>query len=207
MTPPDAAVAAPKKLMTVDEYWDWCQLPDSAERRTELIRGEVVEVPFHTRREGVVITNVVMALGRYAEARGGYATMGSGVTLADRPGTVIGPDVAYFAGEITFDDAHAKWGREAPLLAVEVRSSDGHGRPFADRIAAYREGDVPTVWLVDCGKRSVSVWRLDERLPRIADESVVLTVPEMPEFSCHVNDLFRLPAERRRQTPADLPSA
>ena len=45
MTPPQPAVAAPKKLMTVDEYWEFVNRPENDNKFLELRRGEVIELP------------------------------------------------------------------------------------------------------------------------------------------------------------------
>ncbi|MGL6094667.1 MAG: Uma2 family endonuclease, partial [Fimbriiglobus sp.] len=127
MTPPNAAAAsaAPPTRLTVDEYWDFCQRPENADRRTELIRGEVFEMPRPTKPHGVVATNVAFALKLYVRQgrqRGYVAANDSGVILEEKPGTVVGPDVAYYTDAHRFDDLHPKWGDVPPVLAVEILS-------------------------------------------------------------------------------------
>ena len=31
-------------LMTADEYWEWGQRPENSRKRTELVRGEIIEM-------------------------------------------------------------------------------------------------------------------------------------------------------------------
>ena len=66
MTPTDPAVAAAKKLMTVDEYWDFVNRPENAERFFELRRGEVAELSRPNTLHGIVTSNVTTELNLYA---------------------------------------------------------------------------------------------------------------------------------------------
>lgn len=205
MTPSDAAVAAPKKLMTVDEYWDFCQRPENAHRRTELIRGEVVEMSHPTRLHAIVANNIAFALETYARSVGtGYVAGDTGVVLADEPGTVVGPDVGYFTDANAFEEVHPKWGEELPILVVEVLSPNDKAKKVTQKITDYLDSGVPVVWLVNYEERFVTVYRRDQPTPRVIDEDAEITVVEMPGFACRVSEFFRLPRERR---PTPPPSA
>ena len=49
MSPTDPAVTVPKRLMTVDEFWEFVNRPENENRWFELRKGEVVEMPRPTR--------------------------------------------------------------------------------------------------------------------------------------------------------------
>lgn len=109
--------ATTKKLMTADEFWDFCQQPENEPRQFDLIRGEVVEMPRPTRLYGIVQTNVAIALTEWARQVGReYVAVESGVVLGQDLDTVVGPDVAYFTYADTFEDVHPKWGEVPPVL-------------------------------------------------------------------------------------------
>src|SRR5438132_6700178 len=124
MTPTDPAITTPKKLMTVDEYWDFVNLPENREKFFELRKGEVIELSRPTKPHGQVCIRIGVALDRYTEqvGRGYVVSNDSGVVLSEEPGTVVGPDVAYFTDANTWDELHPKWGEEPPVVAAEVLS-------------------------------------------------------------------------------------
>jgi Uma2 family endonuclease len=201
MTPTEPATAAPKKLMTVDEYWEFCQRPENADRRTELIRGEVVEMSKPTRLHAIVANNIAYVLETYARSVGrGYVASETGVVLDDDPGSVVGPDTAYFTDANTYDEVHPKWGEELPVLVVEVLSPNDKMKQVTQKITDYLDSGVPVVWLVNYEERFLTVYRRDQT-PRVADESADVTVDEMPGFACKVLEFFLLPRERLAVQP------
>ena len=196
MTPPDPAVASPKKLMTADDFWDYCQRPENANRWLELVRGEVIELPAPTKRHGRVCTNIAYALETYArQTRTGYVlTNDSGVILERDPDTVRGPDVGYYTDADTFDELHPKWGEVPPVLAVEVLSPGDKQIRVTKKIAEYLDNGVRLVWLVNFEERFVTAHRVG-RSPQVFECGQELTADELPGFRCLVDEFFKLPKE------------
>jgi Uma2 family endonuclease len=195
MSPTDLPVVAPKKLMTADEYWDFCQRPENQDQRTELIRGVVVEMSRPTRHHGIVMALVGGVLSRWLErtSGGGYIAADAGLVLEDAPGTVVGPDVAYFTDANTFDELPPKWGEEPPVLVVEVLSPNDKRKDVTRKVADYLDGGVPVVWVVDYEERYVTVYRLNQP-PRVVEEDDELAGgEELPGFTCRVAEFFTLP--------------
>src|SRR5437588_7716688 len=138
-------------LMTAEEFAEWVQRPENADRWFELGRGEVIELPPPNRISGVVCMRVGYLLEDYARQRSfGYVTGNdSGVILERDPDTVRGPDVALYEDARSFDELHPKYGEIPPRLAVEVMSpSDRIGRVI-DKVSDYLRNGVALVWLVD----------------------------------------------------------
>jgi len=194
----NAPVATPKKLMTADEFWDFCQLPENENRSFELIRGEVVEVSRASKPHCIVCANITRLLGNYSFECGiGYVTSNDvGTILATIPVSVVGPDVAYFTDAKTLDEVHPKWGGETPILVVEVLSPNDRTRETEGRIRDYLESGVNLVWIVEYQERTVSVHRLslDEKVLNTAD---LLTAEKvLPGFSCRVAEFFRMPGDK-----------
>jgi Uma2 family endonuclease len=203
MSPTDPATAAPTKLMTADEFWDFCQLPENADKRLELIHGKVVEMSRPTRYHGVVVAQIVMRLSEWIEQSGqpGYVAADAGLVLADNPGTVVGPDVAYYTDATTFEDIPPKWGEAPPVLAVEVLSPNDKKKDVTRKVADYLDGGVPVVWTVDYEERFVTVHRLKQS-PKVVDfDELLLGGEELPGFSCRVADFMRLPARKPTSPP------
>jgi Uma2 family endonuclease len=196
MTPPDATVAAPKTLMTVDEYWDFVNRPENENKFLELRRGEVIELPRPTRLHGITCLEIGRLLGNHVAKLGkGYlASNDAGVILEERPGTVVGPDVAYYTDAETYEDVTPKWGDVPPVLAVEVLSPNDKPTQVNEKVVDYLRSGVKLVWLVDYEERKVTVFR-PGRSPEIVRATDELTGgDELPGFSCRVADFFKFPA-------------
>jgi Uma2 family endonuclease len=186
------ATSPAKKLMTADEFYEFCNLPRNENKSFELVRGEVIEMPGPSVYHGVVIMNVGIELKMYARrVKQGYvAGNDAGVRLEEEPDTIRGPDVAYYTE--TSDEAQIprKWAVIPPVLAVEVSSpSDRPGRINA-KVRDYLSNGVKLVWLIDTEDRKVSIYRPNRTL-EVIDETAELTGgEELPGFSCPVRNLF-----------------
>lgn len=197
-----------RKLMTADEFWEFCQRPENENRWLELIRGEVIELPRPTRRHGIVCNNIGRILGNYTfqVGRGYIATNDSGVILEEDPDTVVGPDVAYYTDAARFRDVHPKWGEEPPVLAVEVLSPNDKPSRVNAKVAGYLRNGVRVVWLIDFEDNKITVYRPDRTLSVLAESDELTGGNELPGFSCRVADFFALPGDLIPQPkPHELP--
>ena len=192
-----APTTAPPHLMSVDEFWDFCQLPENQGHSYELIRGEVVEMPNPTRKHGRACMKIGFELETYAlrVGRGYVVSNDSGVILFDDPATVVGPDVAYFEDAATFAEIHPKWGTNVPILAVEVLSPSDRRRVVMEKISNYLVSGVSAVWLADYEERFVTVFRSTGVPKNFGDTGLLIGDDYLPGFSCEVAALFRLPGE------------
>ena len=196
LEPPAAAVQRP---MTVDEFWDFCQRPENADRAYELIRGEVVEMPNPTRKHGRVCLRLAFEFESYTErVLWGYGVSNdSGTILGGNPVTVVGPDVAYYDDSASFAAMHPKWGTKVPIVAAEVLSPSDRRRDVLEKVADYLSGGVKAVWLADYEEGFVTVFR-STAVPKIFGNTATLTGDDyLPDFSCSVAKLFLFPGEPR----------
>lgn len=203
MSPTDPTVAAPKKLMTVDEYWEFVNRPENDNKFLELRRGEVIELSRPTTTHGIVTSLVATELNLYTRVvRKGYVTSNdAGVVLSEEVGTVVGPDVAYFTNANTFDEVTPKGAETPPVLAVEVLSPNDKPSKVNEKIEDYLRNGVQVVWLVDYEERKITVYRPD-RTHRVLKEADELVGGEdLPGFACRVGDFFRLPGDKSALTP------
>ncbi len=203
MTPTDPAVTAPKKLMTVDEYWEFVNRPDNADRLFELHRGEVVEMSRPKKPHGIVTSNIATELTLYArQVRKGYVlTNDTGVVLEETPGTVVGPDVAYCVDANSYDEVEPKWVETPPILTVEVLSPNDNMTKVSLKIADYITAGVKVVWLADPELKTVTVYRPAQMYVVLKAEDELTGGDELPGFSCKVADFFRLPGDRPAPQP------
>lgn len=191
LNPPATAIT---RSMTVDEFWDFCQLPENQERNLELIRGEVVEMSRPLPPHGIASANIgfeLMLWGRRNRVVGYIATGDSGVILRRDPDTLVGPDAAYFSAA----KAPTHWGDVAPVLAVEVLSpNDRPGRVNA-KVRQYLDAGTRVVWLIDSDDRTVAVYRPGRDFQILKRDEILSGEPELPEFQCVVSHLFLQPGE------------
>lgn len=192
--------------MTAEEFCDWVQRPENANKWFELVRGEVMELPAPLKIHGVICMNLGRLLGNFVFAQGkGYLTGNdSGVILERDPDTVRGPDLAYYEDAVTFDELHPKYGEVLPRLAVEILSSSDRYTRITEKVNDYLNGGVELVWLIEPELKSVTVWRKGQQ-PQILKVDQELTGEGvLPGFRCPVADLFRIAGDK---PPAPGPAA
>ena len=190
---------ATQLLMTVEEFWDFCQLAENQGQSYELIRGKVVPKCRPTHPHGFACGNIARYVGNYSfETHDGYVTTNdSGVVLCEDPATVVGPDVAFYRGVRTREDVPKKWGDKVPVLAVEVLSPTDRFSRVQNKIDDYLESGVALVWLADPEEMSMMVYRPGKRGILFPANSILSGGEELPGFSVRVGDLFRYAFEDR----------
>ncbi len=192
-----APPVTPPRLMTAEEFWDYCLLPENVNRSLELVRGEVVEVSRPTMRHGIVCATITIELGLYArQARSGCVVGNdAGVVLSRAPDSVVGPDGAFYTHITRYADLPSKWSLSPPLLAVEVVSpSDTPGKVNA-RVRDYLTNGVRVVWLADPDSQSVTVFRPGRTLEVFDAAATLSGGDDLPGFACRVLDLFVMPGD------------
>ena len=188
------STAAPPGLLTADEFYDWANRPENADRHFELDAGRVVEMPSPGELHGVFCWLVVKLLTGYlARRRAGYlCTNDTGLVVARDPDTVRGPDVMLYLESKSLERLTLKHATDIPALVAEVMSPFDRMRDILRRVEQYHRRGVPLVWVVEPEARSVHVFRPNE-FPKVLDESDDLTGNgALPDFAYKVADLFRM---------------
>lgn len=186
------ATAPATKLMTADEFWDFCARPENANRSFELVDGEVVEMPTPGPKHGIACINAGTLLRLFVRGRkqGYVCGNDSAVLLATNPDTVRGPDVSYYAEKIDFDDAPEKYSTVLPVLAVEVRSPSDKHKKLMQKVESYLKRGVSVVWLIDPQDRTVTICRRGQFPTVLDDEDELSGEPELPGFACRITEFF-----------------
>ena len=180
------------RKMTVAEYVEWGERPENADRRTELVDGEVVEVP-SPRHFHCLVCNLV---GHYLTLY--FFKYGSGYTLNNDGGIVLspttmrGPDVSAFTGVMTDDDEKG-YGVRMPVLCVEVVSPSDRPTELHKRVTQYHAAGIPIVWVVQPGDRAVFVHRKGKPVELFEGHDELTAEPELPGFACRVSAFFTAP--------------
>ena len=189
------STATATNLMTAEEFFDWANLPENADKRLELEAGRPVEMPSPGKLHGTVCWLVVRKLTEYVQVRGqGYiCTNDTGLIVARSPDSVPGPDVMLYLEHSTFDQITPKHADDVPTLVAEILSpSDSMGATLR-RVEQYLGRGVPLVWVVEPNVRTVQVYRPNE-FPRVLDETDELSGNGvLPEFRCAVSEFFTIP--------------
>ncbi len=128
-------------------------------------------------RIGKVLDNWLDESGMSGYAVGTEATHNLG-------GWLCIPDVA-----IQLDRAE-DYPREAPLLAVEIRSESNTRGDLRAKAARYLERGAQMVWLVYPETRTLELYRAGEAMQTLGGEAVIEGGATLPGFRAAVSELF-----------------
>lgn len=176
------------KLLTAEEF---AALPDDG-RRTELVRGVIVEIPPATPGHASICLNIDSILREFVRARdlGRVVSNGSAVVTRRGPDTVRGPDVAYYSFRKVPWGPVPKGYWPAPELVVEVKSPSDRVTTLTTRAYEYLEAGTVAVCLVHPEAETVGIVTLD-RLPYRLSNRDELTLPDVfPDFRVPVRQFF-----------------
>lgn len=180
---------APPKLLTVEEY---ARLPDDG-RKTELVRGRIVEVTPPSIFHGYVCGKVFRYIDRFVEAGnlGRVMTNDTGVVTEHDPDTLRGADVLYYSytrlpGPLP-DEGYAA---VPPDLVFEVLSpTDRWSKVFA-KVTEYLTAGVTAVCVVNPRDRTATLYR-DNQDPEPVAADADLTLPDvLPGFRVPLRQFF-----------------
>jgi Uma2 family endonuclease len=176
--------------LTLDDFERICARPENADKRLELVHGEVVEMSRPKRIHGILQINAGFYLKRYALkcTPPGEVMSESGLIIRDDPATVRGPDVAYYVRPPE-DIGLRDWYRTPPLIAVEIRSPDNSNRDVKNKVDEYLAAGVGYVWTIDPDEEMLRVHRRGKN-PVSYDLDDTLAVDEMPGFELSIAELF-----------------
>ncbi len=161
--------------------------------RCELIRGELIRMPFAGAEHGSIVSNVGAALWAYVSRAGlgGVFAAGTGFHIAHDPDTVQAPDVAFVARERLPSPLPQGFFPGPPDLAVEVVSPDDRQGKVVGKVQNWLDAGCRLVWVVDPRRQTVSVHQSGSE-PRILGLPDTLTGdPLLPGFSLAVADIFK----------------
>ena len=80
--------------------------------------------------------------------------------------------------------------REAPLVAVEVRSDSNSWRELRAKAARYLAQGTQMVWLVDTDERRVEIHRAGAQPLSLTGDDIITGGDSLPGFRAAVHDLF-----------------
>ncbi len=149
--------------------------------------GDVVEMtPMPDHANTQTMTGTRLTLWLWTGALPGYVA-GSELTI-DLGDWRCQPDVS----------VHRARGRviprEAPLLAVEIRSDSNTWRELRAKAARYLAHGTQMVWLIDTDARSLELHRADASPQTLRGDDLIDGGATLPGFRLPVSDLFPDPS-------------
>lgn len=180
-------MAVQTRRTTVEEFDQFVQLPENADRRFEYVGGEIIEV-VSNNYSSLVAVRISARLLLFVETNGlGYVTGADGGYIVN--GERYIPDVAFISKQKQPGPSHATYNPNAPDLAVEVLSPTDDLNIMRFKLANYLAAGV-TVWIVLPDKKQVEVYGPGQS-PMLVDLAGTLDGGDvLPGFSLAVKDLF-----------------
>jgi Uma2 family endonuclease len=172
----------PPRLITVEEY---ARQADDG-RKTELVRGRIVEVPQPKPLHGYLCGRVSRMLGNFVEDRGlgRVLTNDAGIVTECNPDTVRGADVAYYSYQrLPKGPLPKSYLEVAPELAIEIRSPDDRWKDIRKKVAEYLTIGVTTVVVIDLEPKKVHVYSADREDEALSGDDVLQLPDVLPGFS------------------------
>ncbi len=176
------------RLMTAEEVF---ALPES-DVQYELVRGQLLEVPWAGWQHGLVEVNIIATLATDPVSRsvGRTVTGDTAFVLARDPDTVRIPDVAFVRHERLPPPLVSGRAALAPDLAVEIRSPNDRPGEVQRKVADYFAAGVQLVWLVDPDAQTVEVWTSGGLDRRCTAAETIDGGAVIPGFRCPVARFF-----------------
>ena len=164
------------RLLTAEDLW---AMPEDA--RGELLDGELLAVNPVGPEHRYVTGRLISGLNVWGEPRG--------YLLRRDPDTVLAPDLSLDAPGTVAESDHG-FPDQPPLLAVEVLSPDNTRREIERKVDIYLGAGVALVWVVDPGRRTVTVHRPGGESRVLGEGDVPDGGEVLPGFAMPLGRLF-----------------
>ena len=183
----DNAVIAPFADMTMDEFVALVAANPDIHYRFNAA-GDVLEMPnnsIHAQVQAIIGTHFTIWL--WTKALPGHGALVE--CLYDLGDWRCCPDLA-------IDRQRGKViPREAPRVAVEIRSESNTWPELREKASRYLEHGTRMVWLVDTDARSLELHRADASPQTLRGDDLIDGGAVLPGFRLPVSDLFPDPAD------------
>lgn len=184
-------MAVERTRVTVEEYERLISLPENAERRFELIDGEMIE-KMPTQLHALIVHLLNGFLFVFVREHPiGWVLPEARYALPDDPDNTVIPDLSFVVseGKTLIEEGAAPY---MPDLAIEVQSPGQSDKFMADKARYYLTHGSKMVWLVYPKKQIVEVLTADDR--RLLTPGDTLSGGDLlPGFTLPVVDIFPKP--------------
>jgi Uma2 family endonuclease len=179
------------KLITVEEFERFITHEENAERRFELIEGEIVEkVP--TELHGLIAAKIVMRMGVFVEDHDlGRVTVEARHRPADDEHNDRIPDVSFTSKARMMPVVEKGAVPQLPDLCIEIKSPDDKLLKLREKAMYYLQNGAKMVWLVIPEKRLIEVYRLNQDVEILTENDTLDGGDMIPGFMLPVIYLFK----------------
>jgi len=182
-----AQIVAQQASMTAAEFEAWAQLPENAERRLELVMGEMRDVVSNNYASAVAARISGFLFVYLQKHPMGYLTGADG-------GYCVGddryiPDVAYISQQRQPQPSREAYNPQPPDLAVEVLSPSDDLHVVRRKVTNYLAVGV-VVWLVLPEERAVEVYAPGQAVQRLGEKETLSGGELLPGFSLPIKEIF-----------------
>jgi Uma2 family endonuclease len=179
-----------ERILTVEEFEAFTELPENVDSLFEFIGGELVEVPSNPQVSKLA-TRVSLYIGMYLLKNNiGHLTGEAGGYIVS--GERYAPDVAFIAYEKQPELAATGYNPNPPDLAVEIISSNRSDERDKLRIKVTNYLAAGTVvWVVEPEHKRVEVHIVGEPVKIYREKDTISGGQVLPDFELKVADIFQ----------------
>lgn len=178
----------PARLKTAEQYLRHVDKPD---RRSELVRGLVVEKPLKGGLRGMTSATIGSILFGYVREHDlGSVMLGTGCVVERGPDTVRAPDISFLTSRRVPEGSPEGYIEGAPDLAVEVITSFDIAPDIQQKTQEYLTAGAQEVWLAYPESRTVVACRKDGARTHYQENDTIQTEALLPGFSIAVREFF-----------------
>jgi len=174
--------------ITADEFETFITQPQHQDRRFELIYGEIIEKHMPTEEHGVIMAQIVIALGIYLKTNR-IGRVGTEIRHRATVSDVRIPDISLTLAVDSPLITHGAVPR-LPDLAVEVQSPDDHVLKLRAKAAFYLDNGCQLVWIVIPRHRLIEVYRPDHDVELVGIDGTLTGGDMLPGFVLPVREVF-----------------
>jgi Uma2 family endonuclease len=190
------------KTLTAEEFNQFIDLPENANRDFELINGEIIEMPSGSPTHNWIAFKIAALIAMYLMNNTVGEALGDNNDLNLDANTVLRPDALYFS-KMRMPTLPQKF-TIAPDIAIEVLSPSNTHSEMEQKVEAYLKYGSKLVWIFYPEKREIRVHFMQAdgvRGVRPLTETDTLDAGDvLPGFSVPVRNLF--PEQVKYEQPA-----
>jgi Uma2 family endonuclease len=141
------------RLYSAEDLWEMSHSRKYAEKRLDLIDGQLIEIPLNGAKYGVFVSRIGRLIGNHVDENDlGYTTAAeTGYILFKNPegkDTVLAPDVGFVQKDRLPDGLPEGYIPLAPDLAVEVVSPNDSAPEVHNKVMKYLKYGTRLVWVL-----------------------------------------------------------
>ena len=183
-----------ERVYTTQDFWEFSHLPENADKRLQLIEGEIYEMPPAGGEHGGMTLDLGSQIRSHAKANNlGYTTAAeTGYILFKNPNgkdTVVAPDVGFISKQRLPQGLPKGYIPVAPDLVVEVVSPGDRADEIDQKVVLYLRYGTRLVWMFYPKTKTVITHNLDG-IQRLDINDMLEGEDVLPGFKLAIREVF-----------------